>query len=307
MILLEINNKIVEDTLKEKFENAIAGNKPDVVDVTAADFDGVLYRVTSKQGDRTKILVSIRLNYYKELEQHGAGTFLSAIYGDFLEATPESGYSVSLQYDLEKVKLMDKQAAVELARNASLLKRNCFAAVFMRYFEFQQRGEEGGERAVIHYREDEVMYVEAKKDRVVCVFQTQFKDDDDVVIGKVFLQEFKEGRKRAQEAPAVVFSSREPPNELKDMNIQAGSSNTGFIAFVLFPHHCTPARRDNTINLIHTFRNYLHYHIKCSKAYIHLRMRAKTTDFLKVLNRAKPEPKVVERKTMAGKTFQQAK
>lgn len=36
-------------------------------------------------------------------------------------------------------------------------------------------------------------------------------------------------------------------------------------------------------------------------------MRAKTTDFLKVLNRAKPEPKVVERKTMAGKTFQQAK
>lgn len=126
-------------------------------------------------------------------------------------------------------------------------------------------GEEGGERAVIHYREDEVMYVEAKKDRVVCVFQTQFKDDDDVVIGKVFLQEFKEGRKRAQEAPAVVFSSREPPNELKDMNIQAGSSNTGFIAFVLFPHHCTPARRDNTINLIHTFRNYLHYHIKCSK------------------------------------------
>lgn len=120
------------------------------MDVTAADFDGVLYRVTSKQGDRTKILVSIRLNYYKELEQHGAGTFLSAIYGDFLEATPESGYSVSLQYDLEKVKLMDKQAAVELARNASLLKRNCFAAVFMRYFEFQQRGRsQSGLRSLI--------------------------------------------------------------------------------------------------------------------------------------------------------------
>ncbi len=38
-------------------------------------------------------------------------------------------------------------------------------------------------------------------------------------------------------------------------------------------------------------RNYLHYHIKCSKAYIHSRMRAKTADFLKVLNRAKPETK----------------
>jgi len=27
-------------------------------------------------------------------------------------------------------------------------------------------------------------------------------------------------------------------------------------------------------------------------------MRAKTTDFLKVLNRARPEPKVVEKKTI---------
>lgn len=31
-------------------------------------------------------------------------------------------------------------------------------------------------------------YVEAKKDRVTVVFSTVFKDDDDVVIGKVFMQ-----------------------------------------------------------------------------------------------------------------------
>lgn len=59
---------------------------------------------------------------------------------------------------------------------------------------------------------------------------------------------------------------------------------------VLFPRHTCKAARDNTINLIHIFRDYLHYHIKCSKAYIHTRMRAKTSDFLKVLNRARPEP-----------------
>lgn len=34
---------------------------------------------------------------------------------------------------------------------------------------------------------------------------------------------------------------------------------------VLFPRHTNTAARDNTINLIHTFRDYLHYHIKCSK------------------------------------------
>jgi len=34
---------------------------------------------------------------------------------------------------------------------------------------------------------------------------------------------------------------------------------------VLFPRHTCPEARDNTINLIHTLRDYLHYHIKCSK------------------------------------------
>ena len=36
-------------------------------------------------------------------------------------------------------------------------------------------------------------------------------------------------------------------------------------------------------------RDYLHYHLKCTKAALHNRMRAKTADFLKMLNRAKPE------------------
>lgn len=68
---------------------------------------------------------------------------------------------------------------------------------------------------------------------------------------------------------------------------------------VLTPRHTNPGNRDNTIDLIHTFRNYLHYHIKCSKAYIHTRMRAKTTDFLKVLNRARPEQGTKEKKTIS--------
>lgn len=71
-----------------------------------------------------------------------------------------------------------------------------------------------------------------------------------------------------------------------------------FFCVVLFPRHTNRVARDNTINLIHTFRNYLHYHIKCSKVYIHSRMRAKTSEFLKVLNRARPEPKTTEKKTI---------
>ncbi|KAK1339755.1 hypothetical protein QTO34_018311 [Cnephaeus nilssonii] len=115
-----------------------------------------------------------------------------------------------------------------------------------KYFQFQGEGKEGENRAVIHYRDDETMYVESKKDRVTVVFSTVFKDDGDVVIGK---------------------GSRQ--------------------------HH----------QLMHMSGDYLHYHIKCSKAYIHTRMRAKASDFLKVLNHTDPDAEKKEMKTIPGKKF----
>ena len=103
------------------------------------------------------------------------------------------------------------------------------------------------------------------------------------------MQEFREGRRASANAPQVLFT-RDPPAGIAEEGALTGE-NVGYITFVLFPRHTNKQVRDNTINLIHLFRNYLHYHIKCSKAYIHSRMRAKTADFLKVLNRAKPEIK----------------
>ena len=71
-------------------------------------------------------------------------------------------------------------------------------------------------------------------------------------------------------------------------------------AAVLFPRSFKDdAAADKTVNLIHTFRDYLHYHIKCSKAYLHSRMRSRTTALLKVLNRARPEIKATEKKTIS--------
>jgi len=64
-----------------------------------------------------------------------------------------TGYNVSLIYDLENVP-KDRE---EVIRKAGLLKRNCFASVFEKYFEFQQNEMEGEKRAVIHYRDDETL------------------------------------------------------------------------------------------------------------------------------------------------------
>ncbi|GMR41925.1 hypothetical protein PMAYCL1PPCAC_12120, partial [Pristionchus mayeri] len=298
MIILEQNNRILYDLLELKFNNAKEGNKPDNVDVRFADFDGVLYHVSNPDGDRTKLMVSISLKFFRELQEHGADDLLRREYGSAVLASPESGYSVSLVYDLTALP-NDFNGTI---MKVSSLKRHCFASVFEKYFEFQEAGQEGMKRAVIHYREDETLYVEAKADRVTVIFSTIFKDPDDVVIGKVFLQEFREGRKASQTAPQVLYSLGEPPMELKDQKDAKVGDNVGYITFVLFPRHTNKKARANTIDLIHTFRDYLHYHIKCSKAYMHSRMRSKTSDFLKVLNRARPEVKV-EKKTITGRSF----
>uniref|UniRef100_A0A670JZP2 Arp2/3 complex 34 kDa subunit n=1 Tax=Podarcis muralis TaxID=64176 RepID=A0A670JZP2_PODMU len=230
MILLEVNNRIIEETLALKFEGAAAGNKPEAVEVTFADFDGVLYHISNPNGDKTKVMVSISLKFYKELQEHGADELLKRVYGNYL-VTPESGYNVSLLYDLENL----PAAKDSIVHQAGMLKRNCFASVFEKYFKFQEEGKDGERRAVIHYRDDETMYVESKKDRVTVVFSTVFKDDDDVVIGKVFMQEFKEGRRASHTAPQVLFSHREPPLELKDTDAAVGD-NIGYITFGLHSH-----------------------------------------------------------------------
>lgn len=213
----------------------------------------------------------------------------------------EPNYSVSLLFDLNELPENWK----ELAHKASLLKRNCFASVFEKYFEFQERGEVSHGTAVINYRSDETLFVRTLEDRVIVIFSTTFKGDDDIILGKVFMQEFSETRRKFQQAPQVLFNYKNPPSELSEINAAQGE-NRGFITFVLMPRHINKQNRDNTINLISMLRNYLHYHLKCSKAYMHQRMRAKTNDFLKVLNRAKPEQKSKqpeERKNFFGKTI----
>ena len=60
---------------------------------------------------------------------------------------------MSVVFDLDKV----PSNWQEMVEKAALLKRNCFASVFEKYFAFQEQGVEGKKRAVVHYRDDETM------------------------------------------------------------------------------------------------------------------------------------------------------
>jgi len=310
MILLEFQNRIIVQSLKDRLEllqqsKESQGDeetkiKMEGIAIVVADFDGVTYHLSNPdEKTKTKILVSIGMSFFGDLIPHDVWDVLKREYGSLLQETPESGYNATLLIDLETV---DEATIAKVG----MFRRNCFAGVFEKYFKIQQAGGAGGEKpAVINYRKNESIFVSAMKDRVTVVFSVLFQDDDDVVLGKVFLQEFKEGRRANQQAPQVLFSHKEPPQELKDVmgsgaRLYTGE-NVGYVTFVLFPRHLE--NKDKTIDLIHTFRDYLHYHIKCSKAYLHSRMRARTMSLLKVLNRAKQDVEGKEKKTVTGKSF----
>ena len=71
---------------------------------------------------------------------------------------------------------------------------------------------------------------------------------------------------------------------------------------MLEQRHLDGERAEKAVTLLSGFRNYLHYHIKATKTYLHMRMRKRVQTWLQVLNRAVPEQET-EKKTAGGKSF----
>ncbi|KAF7628280.1 putative ARP2/3 complex 34 kDa subunit [Aspergillus flavus] len=316
MLLLDYHNVLIHALLTERF----SGSPPVSIDQIASDFDGVTFHLSTPES-KTKILISINVKCFRELVQYGAQQVLEREYGPYIVA-PEPGYDFSVLIDLENLPA-EQEAKDDLIMRLALMKRNAMAAPFERAFdEFAKLSEEaskysteaapqgvkeGGEVMAIHYREEEAIYIKASHDRVTVIFSTVFREETDRIFGKVFLQEFVDARRRAltlQNAPQVLFRN-DPPLELAGVPGLKDSTEgqTSYVTFVLFPRHLTPQRRYENISHIQIFRDYFHYHIKASKAYIHTRMRKRTADFLQVLNRARPENEERERKTASGRTF----
>lgn len=298
--LLEYQNLLLKSIFSEAI---IDGEEPSKIDQVLSDFDNVVYHVSTPES-KTQILLSIALKSWPDLIKYGAEQLLENEYEGLVTET-EPGYNFSLLVDLEKLQDLTLEERSELVEKLSLLRRNAMAApfelafaMFDEMFAESQQFEVGGyepspkqtEVMVIRYRDEETIYIKPSFDRVTVIFSTGFKDETDQVLGKVFLQEFVDARRRAlQNAPQVLFS-KEPPREVQQSGYQdRPRPDQSFVTFVLFPAHLAAKRRQLVISHIMTFRDYFHFHIKSSKAFVHSRMRHRTGEFLKVLNRAKPE------------------
>ncbi|KAG5458593.1 MAG: Arp2/3 complex, 34 kd subunit p34-Arc-domain-containing protein, partial [Olpidium bornovanus] len=244
------------------------GRPPESLDITLGDFDGVTYRLLTPES-KTEILLSMAMRCFKELATYGANEVLRREYGDYLQGSPEPGYDVTLKFDLEKLP-PDEEAKRECHLPGFCWKampgglRNALAAPFERAFNEQEAKKDDKDAQFplmsVHYREEEAIYVRAHHDRVTVIFSTLFKEETDGIFAKVFLQvgegaypanrgtrraalgnlfgllcdrlqEFVDARRNIHNAPPVLYSNKEPPFELRNVNDLKLGENVGYITF----------------------------------------------------------------------------
>jgi len=298
MILLDTINKLIENTLLERLRE----EKPVAVEFKVADFDGGRYHIFTHPENKSELNISFTSVAAESLLKNGGQDELKKLYGSALVA-PESGYAVTIRYTVDGV---PEAEHAKIANQAGLLKATLYGAPILVACGKLESGASGPIIDIPLRSFQERMWIKLdQNDRVTVVFSVVFTDPDDVVIGKVFLQEFK---KSVAGAPSVDFRF-DPPGELTGVaNLPrpkgSGPADVGYVTFVLFDRHYTGVAKQKAAAILPSFRNYLHYHIKCAKSHLHTRMRNRVEESIKILNRAKQEeatPK--EKKTAAGKTF----
>ena len=148
------------------------------------------------------------------------------------------------------------------------------------------------------------------------VFPMHFNDQADEVVAKVFLAQFssKKNAPRLSAAPFCAYHKTAPlelTRESSSAIVQDEdlSANAGYISFVLFPRHVKTKRAlDDAVWSLASFPCFIKYHLKCSKAHWHSKMRKRTDDLLQVLKLAATDQSTmtntpVKKKLISGRTF----
>ncbi len=214
------------------------------------------------------------------------------------ETTPGEGYNFALRIDCDNIS--DRARFLTLV---SEVKKNIVGGPLDNAFSsLLSKRSESLPVMVVEHHKNEAMFMFPCDSKIIVIFNVDFADVTDKAIAKVFLQEFVEAQRIVRNAPPVSYSKDPPPLLTSRLTYEYPADTAGYLSFSVEERHLAGPGKDKAITQFTGFRNYLHYHIKCSKTYLHMRMRKKVNNWMQVLNRAKPDVET-EKKTAAGKTF----
>jgi len=303
---LEAGNRILAETVTSVINETFEGEeeKREPMDVRLCDFDDVSYRVTIEADARNILKVSMAAPCMSQISDVGAQVAIDELYKD-ISVEAVGGMDVTLSIDLDELKEdAEKKAMIERIK---LMRANIVGGVFTYFCKELDAGRKP-DSFNFQLRSDTQVYVYPAKDRVVFIYSLDYPNKAERCIAKIFMQEFKDAKKRIGKAPPVNFSAV-PPREMQDDGIEEATCNLGYISFaILKPHVENDKIRTRVCQQLMAFRTYMQYHIKCSKSYFHARMRARCRELLKVLDRARIKEDEVGgkkkiKRTAAGKVF----
>lgn len=325
MIILEYESAILRNLLERSLNphEEISG------DYSFYDLDGVRFYVEFEKDKKKKkskkeedqeesiirdIIVKVYISCAKELnEQCDGEEYFDKLYKDIKTDPAKKSETEEKKPDkinfthAVKFSLYDKspEEQKKLITLVSRIKANIFAIPFLFVaslvkeksnfspFEFPYRGSTG-----------ESIYITPTDKGAAATYSIRFSDEGDKVIGKVFFQELSAARQRVPSAPAVTYSD-DPPSDLGAFKLPTRDQKLfAYVTIGMQDAQLSDRKIQDTSYYMPLFRDYLHYHIKCAKGFMHQKMRARTAAMLKILDASKPEPKHKVKRTITGKVIQ---
>lgn len=310
MILLSAPARVIQQILLHRIKYL---DRAIELDYHLVEFDDVHYHIQASAHDSKSMVLSIAVPspppeaVFSGGLPFGAIEAVKAVCGPVAQIIDpvEPGFQLTLKLDLSKLPPNEDDRVQLMIKTASLRAVVLGAPLrdILKHLAAKVVAPEADSLMAIVHRPRESFFVIPQPEKVTVVFPMRFKDSNDCVLATSFLQEFMEARRTGglSTAPSCQWSPN-PPLELKGAPAHALNANSGFVSFVIFPRHVEGDKLDRTVWSLCTFHAYVSYHIKCSKAFMHTRMRRRVETLIQALNRAKPEVEK-EKKTAQGRSF----
>nr|XP_017221444.1 PREDICTED: actin-related protein 2/3 complex subunit 2A-like [Daucus carota subsp. sativus] len=296
MILLSSHSKYLLDILSNRVENA------EGVDIERrwTEFSDVCYHI--KGSSETPEFLNVSVSFptppeETEIEKGlpcGATEAVKVAYGVVVESIvpPDEGFSLTLKLDLSKLP-KNKEKRNDMLVKIAAVREVVLGAPLKRILEHlasRTRAPAKDRVITLVHRPKECIFLIPREDKVTVIYPINFEDSIDTVLATSFLQDLAETRRSASlySAPSCTWSST-PPAELDNATTESLSVNAGFFTFVILPRHVEGKKLDRTVWILSTFHAYVSYHVKCSEAFMHTRMRRRVDSLIQALDRAKPE------------------
>merc|ERR1712032_1257669 len=128
----------------------------------------------------------------------------------------------------------------------------------------------------LRVRDHETMWIVPKRDSVSVIIAVNLEDEDDIALGRAFLQEFVDCNRQSHHyMPPCSFEDRDVPSDLRN-NAPQKKPNVGFLTLTFSDQSVrgvSDARLYELAIPVMTFRNFFMYQMRCTECMISQRVR----------------------------------